>query len=72
MLTLESREEIVIGMEVRFAELWDGNGDGEELLNSKSICVGENEIGIPVIVGFEVIDNNNDTLDTLVKITDIY
>ena len=71
MMTLESKETIKIGMEIRFAELWDGNGNGEELLESGTICIGEDEDDMPVIVRFRVI-NQTSTLDTTVKVVDIY
>ncbi len=72
MKTLETREEIIIGMEIRFADLWDGNGDGEQLLNDCSICVGEDENDMPVMVGFEVVERAEDVLEAVVKITDIF
>ena len=67
MLSLESREEITIGMEVRFAELWDGNGDGEELLQSGAISPDNDNV-----VSFEIVEENSDILNTIVKVTDIY
>ena len=65
--TLESREEITIGMEIRFAELWDGNGDGEELLQSGAISPDNENV-----VAFDVAEENSDILNTLVRVTDIY
>ena len=65
--TLESLEEITIGMEVRFTELWDGNGDGEELLQSGAISPDNENV-----VAFEVIEEDSDILNTLVRVTDIY
>ena len=70
MKTLETAKEIKIGMELRFADLWDGDGDGEQLLNDCSICVGEDDM--PVMVGFEVVERAEDVLEAVVKITDIY
>lgn len=67
MMTLETREEITIGMEVRFAELWDGNGDGEELLESGAVSPDDENV-----VAFEIVEGSNNVLDTVVKITDIY
>lgn len=67
MKTLESREEITIGMELRFAELWDGNGDGEELLQSGAISPDNENV-----VSFDVIEENSNILNTIVKVTDIY
>lgn len=72
MRTLESTIEIEVGMEVKFAELWDGNGDGNELLESGSICIGDDDNDMPVIVAFEIIEESTDILNTLVKINDIY
>lgn len=70
--TLESREEIKIGMEVRFAELWDGDGDGQELLDSGAIAVWDEEAESDIIAAFESIEPNEDVLDTLVRVTDLY
>ena len=67
METLETREEIKIGMEIRFAELWDGNGDGEELLDSGSISPDNENI-----VRFKIIKNDDNILDTVVEVIDIY
>lgn len=70
MLTLESREEIAIGMEIKFAELWDGNGDGEELLDSGAIAVYEDDI--ENVIAFEIFETDEDILNTLIRVTDIY
>lgn len=67
MKTLESREEIVIGMKVSFAELWDGDGDGQELLESGAVSPDNKNV-----VAFEVVENDGDILKTLVRVTDIY
>ena len=67
MKTLESREEIKIGMEIRFAELWDGNGDGNELLHSGAISPDNENV-----IGFEIVKNADNVLNTVVKVTDIY
>lgn len=72
MRTLETGKEIKIGMEIEFSDLWDGNGDGEQLLKDCSVCVGEDENDMPVIVGFEVVERAEDILEAVVKITDIY
>ena len=65
--TLESREEIAIGIEIRFAELWDGNGDGDELLQSGAISPDNDNV-----VSFEVVEESSNILNTLVRVTDIY
>ena len=67
MKTLETSEEIRIGMEIRFAELWDGNGDGEELLYSGAISPDNENV-----VGFVIVENAGNILDTVVKVIDIY
>lgn len=64
---LGSEEEIVINKEYYFGQLWDGNGDGEELLESGAISPdGEN------IVAFKIIEKANDILETIVRVTDMY
>lgn len=67
MKTLESGEEIKIGMEIRFAELWDGDGDGMELLESGAISPDNENV-----VAFEVVEKSADILKTIVRVTDIY
>ena len=67
MKTLETREEITIGMEIRFADIWDGNGDGEELLHSGAISPDNENV-----ISFNVIEENSNILNTIVKVTDIY
>ena len=66
-----TEEEIEVGKEYYFGQLWDGNGDGEELLNSKSIWLGDDENDMPVIADFEIIENNDDILKTAIKVLDI-
>ena len=67
MKTLESRKQIKIGMELRFAEVWNGNGDGKELLQSCAISPDNENV-----VAFDIVENAGDVLDTVVKVTDIY
>ena len=62
-----SEEKIIINGEYYFGQLWDGNGDGEELLESGAISPdGEN------IVAFEVVKKADDILETVIKVTDMY
>lgn len=59
-------EEIVIGETYYFGQLWDGNGDGLELLESGAISPdNENTIF------FELIEPDEDIMDALVKVTGI-
>lgn len=60
-------QEIEVGAELYFGQLWDGNGDGEELLESGTISMDNENV-----VAFEIIKQNDDILNTLVKVTDIY
>lgn len=66
-----TEEEIEVGKEYLFGQIWDGNGDGEELLYSGSIWVGDDENDMPVIADFEVTENNDDILKASIKILDI-
>lgn len=65
--TLETKKEIIIGLEVRFADLWDGDGDGEELLHSGAVSPDNENV-----VDFEIVSKTEDILDTIVRVTDIY
>jgi len=62
------KEEILAGETYFFGQLWDGNGDGEELLESGAIGVwneAENDFGV---VDFEIVESNEDILETLVRV----
>lgn len=61
-------EEIKIDQEYYFGQLWDGqSGEANELLESGAVSPdGEN------VVAFEVVENADDPLKTLVKVIDIY
>ena len=60
-------EKIIINGEYYFGQLWDGNGDGEELLESGTISPdGEN------VVAFEVVKKADNMLETVIRVTDIY
>lgn len=61
-------QEIEIGAELYFGQIWDGeDGDGEQLLEDG--CVSPDRENV---VAFEIIEKHADILDTLVRITDIY
>lgn len=64
---LGTEQEIKIGAELYFGQLWDGEGDGEELLASGSVSPDEENV-----VAFEIIESAEDVLQTLVRVTDIY
>ena len=64
---LGSKEEIVINKEYYFGQIWDGDGNGEELLESGTISPdGEN------VVSFEIIEKADNVLETVIRVTDIY
>ena len=61
-------EEIEIDKEYYFGQLWDGEGDGEELLESGTVSP-DNES----VVDFEILEEDPDDIcRTLVKVLDIY
>lgn len=66
---LGTEQEIEIGKELYFGQLWDGEDDGEELLESGAISIcGDNE---EFIVDFEVVSREDEIGNSIVKITDI-
>lgn len=60
---------IEAGKEYFFGQLWDGNGDGEELLESGAIAVYQD--GEEYIVDFEILETAEDILQTRVKVIGI-
>lgn len=60
---------IEAGKEYFFGQLWDGNGDGEELIESGAIAVYQD--GKEFIVDFEIMESAEDILQTRVKVTGI-
>lgn len=55
-----------------FADLWSGKGDEEEILESGSVWIGDDENDMPIVADFEIVaaDENNIIFST-VKVTDI-
>ena len=66
---LGAENTIEAGKEYYFGQLWDGNGDGEELLESGAIAVYQD--GEEYIVDFEILESAEDILQTRVKVTGI-
>ncbi len=62
-----TEQEIEIGAELYFGQLWDGEGDGEELLESGCISPDNENI-----VAFDILEKAEDILNTCIKVTDIY
>ena len=68
--------EIKKGEKYYLGQLWDGNGDLENLIwnsHNASSCVGDDKDGMPVIVEFcfDDVDCEN-PMNTIVTVTDIY
>lgn len=62
------REEIRIGEEYFFGQIWDGeSGNGEELLESGTVSLNDGDV-----IAFEVVKLAEDNLDTVVRVMDIY
>ena len=62
-------DTIEVGEEYYFGQLWYGNGDGEELLESGAIAVYQD--GEEFSVDFEILETAEDILQTRVKVTGI-
>lgn len=62
-----TEEEITIGREYYFGQLWDGNHDGQELLESGAIAVYDGD-GEFEVYDFEIVERAEDILQTKVKI----
>lgn len=59
-------EEIKVGNTYYFGQLWDGYGDGLELLESRGISIDD------ILIEFEVIEVDTDILKTIVQVIGIY
>lgn len=66
---LGDNDTIETGKTYYFGQLWDGDGDGEELLKSGAIAVYQD--GEEFIVDFEILESAEDILQTRVKVTGI-
>ena len=62
-----NEEEIKVGNEYCFGQLWDGEGDGELLLESGSVSPDNENV-----VEFEIVEKDEDILKTLVKVINIF
>ncbi len=61
-------EEIRAGETYYFGQLWDGDGDGEELLESGAIAVYNEEAEDWEVVDFEIVEESENLLETLVRV----
>lgn len=62
-------DTIEVGEEYYFGQLWDGDGDGEELIESEAIAVYQD--GEELIIDFEILEPAEDILQTRVKVIGI-
>lgn len=62
-------EEIEVGESYYFGELVNGDGDLDELLESGCVAIYDEEIEEERIVEFEIVENDENILDTVVKVT---
>lgn len=59
--------QVEIGNTYYFGQLWDGNHDGNELLESGAISIDNKNV-----VAFDIVNKSEDILQAIVKVTDIY
>lgn len=62
-----TEQEIKVGVELYFGQLWDGDGDGQELLESGTISPDNENV-----VAFKIVEQDEDILNAIVRVTDIY
>lgn len=67
--TFGSEEEIQVGNTYFFSELWSGDHDGEELLESGAIAVYDETEQEFKIADFQIVERDEDILKTTVKVT---
>lgn len=63
-----SEEEIKVGGEYYFGQFWNGNGDVEELLESGAIAVWDSVGEEEYIIDFNVVESDENIMDTIVKV----
>ena len=69
--------EVVRGAVYYFGQLWNGNGDGQEILESGSIAMWDEKLEFDpygdnwVTVDFEIVREAENILDTTVKVVNI-
>lgn len=76
---LGTEEDIEVGKELYFGQLWDGDGNGVDLLESGAISYYDSETEEEYVIDFEISGECGDfesledeeILETLVRITSI-
>lgn len=69
---ISTDEFVEVENEYYFGQLWDGKGDGKQLLEDGCIAMYDEEIEDFSIVGFEIIENDENIMRTWVKVVDVY
>lgn len=65
---LGTEEEIQVGKNYYFGQIWDGeSGDAEELLKSGTVSPDEENA-----IEFEIVEKADNPMETVVKIIDLY
>ena len=68
---LGTEKEIEAGDELYFGQIWDGEADGEALLESGSIAVYGNGPDDFTVVDFEIKEKAENILDSIVKVISV-
>ncbi|WP_394916989.1 hypothetical protein [uncultured Robinsoniella sp.] len=68
---LGNEEEIKVGNTYYFGQIWNSDGDGEDLLESGTIAIWDSAKEAEYVLWFNTVEENEDLLQTLVKITNI-
>lgn len=70
---MENGLEVEIDRTYKFFDLWDGKGDGEEVLRSCAVWVGNDADGMPIIANFEIMEYDPETPEkSMIKVVDIW
>lgn len=56
------------GGEYYFGQIWDGDGDGDELLESGAIAIWDSSEEEEYIIDFDIIESTGDIMNTMVKV----
>ncbi len=62
-------KKIEEGRAYRFREIWDGSGDGRQLLKDSCLYTYSEREGAEIRIDFEVIQNSVDISEVLVEVT---
>lgn len=68
---LGNEEEIKVGNTYYFGQIWNSDGNGEDLLESGAIVIWDSAKEAEYVLCFDTEEENEDLLQTLVKINDI-